>query len=278
LLFETINETILMKNKSVLLIPHYNNLIGLKKSINSIGANEKIDVLIIDDGSVAEQIPNKESFEYTSGELIVLKSNTNKGIENALNIGIEYIMHKNHYKYIARLDAGDICKDDRFYKQETFLENNKDIYLIGSHVDFIDNTGKYKYTYKVPLHHKKIKRNMFLKNSFIHSSVMYKTDVFNLEYYPVKYKYTEDYALFYRIINNHTTANFDEVLTSTELSKTSISYKKRRIQLINRLRLSLKNISFNPYFFYGTIRILILLIVPNSVNQFFKLKYYNISQ
>lgn len=40
-----------MKNKLVVLIPHYNDPDGLIKSLLSIDEEEKIDLLIIDDGS-----------------------------------------------------------------------------------------------------------------------------------------------------------------------------------------------------------------------------------
>lgn len=267
-----------MKNKIILLIPHYNNLIGLQKSIKSIGKEEKVDILIVDDGSDEKQIPRESNFKYTQGALNIVKYKHNKGIENALNYGIKYLINNNNYKYIARLDAGDTCKEDRFYIQETFLENNEDIFLIGSHVNFLDSDGVYKYTYKVPLNHKHIKRNMFVKNSFIHPSVMYRSSIFNMGYYPIKYKYTEDYALFYRIVNNYKTANIDEVLMFTEISKDSISYKKRKIQLINRFRLTIENTRFNMFFFYGIIRILLLLIIPNFIHQYFKIKYYKINE
>lgn len=35
----------------IVLIPHYNNLIGLKKTIASINEDISIDILVIDDGS-----------------------------------------------------------------------------------------------------------------------------------------------------------------------------------------------------------------------------------
>ena len=38
-------------NKLVLLIPHYDNPKGLLVSLASIGCNENLDVLIVDDGS-----------------------------------------------------------------------------------------------------------------------------------------------------------------------------------------------------------------------------------
>ena len=43
-------------NKTIALIPHYNNFSGLVKTILSIDVDEKVDILIIDDGSSKDQI------------------------------------------------------------------------------------------------------------------------------------------------------------------------------------------------------------------------------
>ena len=44
-------------------------------------------------------------------------------------------------KYIARMDADDIANVDRLKKQYEFMEVNKDIDLIGTSVDFIDENN-----------------------------------------------------------------------------------------------------------------------------------------
>ena len=41
----------LVMSNIIVLIPHYNNLIGLKKTIASINEDISVDILVIDDGS-----------------------------------------------------------------------------------------------------------------------------------------------------------------------------------------------------------------------------------
>ena len=48
----------------------------------------------------------------------------NKGITHALNIALDFAK-KNNYKYIARLDAGDICYKNKFSKQMNLFLHRK---------------------------------------------------------------------------------------------------------------------------------------------------------
>ena len=73
-------------NKLVLLIPHYDNHKGLLVSLASIGCNENLDVLIVDDGSnnKFDEIEVKKAFQAT-GNIFFIYLQQNSGIEIALN-------------------------------------------------------------------------------------------------------------------------------------------------------------------------------------------------
>ena len=45
-----------MKNDVVVLLPNYNDARGLKKSLSKIEADEEVDILVVDDGSVTDVI------------------------------------------------------------------------------------------------------------------------------------------------------------------------------------------------------------------------------
>ena len=82
-----------------------------------------MDIVIIDDGSQQEiNIANLRK-EYKLGRIYYKKQQTNKGIAQALNVGIDFA-RKNEYKYIARLDAGDICCANKYSKQYRYLKKN----------------------------------------------------------------------------------------------------------------------------------------------------------
>jgi glycosyltransferase involved in cell wall biosynthesis len=254
----------------IVLISHYNNPEGLKKSLESI-EKQGVETLVVDDGSSSK--PYDEDLKRDSVKYIF--NNTNLGLENSLNIGLDYILKNTTHKYVARLDCGDIALTNRFALQKEYLEKNPDVHLIGSHVSFIDNSGLYLYTYKVPLEHDDIRKKMFIKNSFIHPAVMFRVDVIRkIGHYPLNFKYAEDYALFFNIVKNYKTANINKVLTVCTLDKNGISNTYRRPQMRSKFRVLKQNKRFSVFYFYGLIRNAILYFIPNSMNLNLKSLYF----
>jgi glycosyltransferase involved in cell wall biosynthesis len=255
-----------MNSDIVVLIPHFNNLAGLRKSLDSIIFPAKVDVLIVDDGS--KEKPNTAAFNEIFADKLNLHFIFNKqnlGIENTLNKGLSYILKYMSCKYIARLDCGDICDPNRFIKQKHFLDANEEVHLIGSWVEFFyeDET---LYTYKAPSRHKDITNNMFLKCSFIHPSVMFRTKSLSIiGLYPVEYRAAEDYAFFFRFVKKFKTHILPEVLTYCELNPKGISRTKRAVQQKSKIKVIMANRSISPYFFLGLLRNFSMLLLPYSV-------------
>ena len=250
-------------NKVIILIPHYNYLEGMLKSISSIGTNENVDVLIVDDGSVSKIDEDlvKNKFK-ANGVLLVEYLEKNKGIEYALNKGLEIILEKG-YEFTARLDCGDICVDNRFKIQETFLETNNDIILVGSDVNFIDKNGKILYNLKMPKEDAVIKKKMYLNAMHIHPTIMFRNTILKtIGLYPIDFKAAEDFAFFFKIIQKYKVANINNNLVNCELNPQGISAVQRKIQAKNRVKIILKYFYFGFYPIYGLIRSLILYILP----------------
>lgn len=256
----------------ILLLPHYNNLDGLKRSIKSVNFEyELVDLLIIDDGS--NVILDKSELEALyRGKLFVLLNKENRGIEHVLNDGIEFAID-NSYKYIARLDCGDIVLNDRFNKQYKFLERNSDIDIIGSHVECVDTDGNYLYKLRMPLDNQTIKKKMFLNAMLIHPTIFFRTSVVLEEGgYPIEYKSAEDYAFFFKLLKKYNFANLNEYLVQIEINDKGISSVNRKRQVKNRIRLIKENFYFGFYPLYGLIRSYILLYMPQEI--ILKIKQY----
>jgi len=266
-----------MKNKinnSIVLIPHFNNFSGLLKSISSIGINENIDVLIIDDGSNKNTINEakiKDRFKGF-GNIYFKYLLKNRGIEHALNVGLKFII-KNKYKYTARLDCDDICLNRRFYKQKQFLTNNPEIKLIGSNVIFKDTKGNTLYKLNLPEKHNDIKKKMYLNAMIIHPTIMFCTSILNKTgLYPTGFKAAEDYAFLFNVIKYFKVANLNEYLVICEINAKGISILNRRKQVKSRIDIILKNFYFGIYPIFGLLRSLILYITPVSMILFVKKK------
>jgi len=252
------------KAEVVVLIPHYNNLRGLFSSLESITDSEPVDVLIVDDGS--EERPELESLERkfpAVNEFHILYLDDNHGIEYALNEGLEFIRSLGRHKYIARLDSGDISHPERFKKQVSYLEDNSDVYLLGSHVVFVDMNGKDVFRFRPPSRHEGIKRRMYVNNMFNHSSVMFRTEALEkVGLYPTDYPHAEDYAFFFRFVRNYRTANLPEFLLRYEINPRGISLRNRQRQILSRLRVIRDNFDWSYFAFYGMLRNMFLLMLP----------------
>lgn len=258
-----------MKNEVVVLIPHYNDVEGLIKSLNSIAQEEKVDVLIVDDGSSDSNRFSEDEIRNSfkaKGVVIFLYFEENKGITEALNHGLEYIKTKD-YLYIARLDTGDICLGERFKIQSDFLNKNSDIKMVGSHVIVKDTTGKFLFKIDVPTESKNIKKRMFVSSStVIHPSIMFRAEIVKIiGSYPNEYDAAEDYAFYFKVLKEFKISNMNLYLLEKELNPQSISVKKRKVQAFNRVKIILDNFYFGFYPIYGLTRNGILCLMPNGL-------------
>lgn len=261
-----------MHKEIIIIIPHYNNPKGLYKSVASIKEEIKMDIVIIDDGSQQEiNIANLRK-EYKLGRIYYKKQQTNKGIAQALNVGIDFA-RKNEYKYIARLDAGDFCCANKYNKQYRYLEKHSDIKLLGTWVRVVDSKGAELFNLKHPVGYKQIKRAMCLNSAFVHPSVMFSSEILKvIKGYPLNYFAAEDYAFFFDVINKFKAENYPEILMDYSVDKNSISSKHRKQQVKNRIKIMIKNFYFGFYPIYGILRSLILLLFSRQATNFIKTK------
>ena len=258
-----------------LLIPHYNNITGLKRSLASVQETIPVDAVVVDDGS--DHPPSQEDLQqvFKGGEVKLIALEDNKGIEHALNSGLDYIVQRG-YRYVARLDCGDLNVENRLGIQKAYLEDHPKVRLLGSHVEFLAVSGKKAFTYKVPEKHEDIKRKMHLKVMFIHPSVMFHTDVVkNLGHYPLDYPAAEDYAYFFSILERYKTANVPEVLVRCEWSSIGISAQKRKRQLQSKMQILKKHFYFGWYPIAGLVITYVQMILPASWVDYLKTKLFN---
>lgn len=258
----------------IVLIPHFNNFIGLTNSIKSMNSEfEFIDILVIDDGS--KEALNEFYLQSIFGvKITVLNNKVNRGIEHVLNDGLTYAIQHN-YKYIGRLDCGDLCKKDRFRIQYDFLEKHTDIGIVGSHVKCVDQEGTFLYNLKMPLSDSVIRKKMFLNAMLIHPTLLFRSDIVRkIGFYPTEYKNAEDYAFFFKILPHFKFANIDKELVQIELNTKGISATGREKQIKSRISLIKENFYFGFYPIYGLFRSLILLYTPQAWVALIKSKIF----
>lgn len=262
-------------NKIIVLIPHYNNPAGLLNAVASIGEQEQVDVLVVDDGSKSlfAEADIKKAFR-ANGEVYYQYLEQNQGIETALNTGLSFSKEKG-YAYVARLDCDDLCHKERFKMQAALLEANPDIYLVGSYVEAISPQGNYLYTIKPPTTHEDIKNKMYFNSMFIHPTVLFRTKAIDtLGYYPTTYEAAEDYAYFFRFVQKFKTAIIPECLVKIQIDNTGISAKKRAQQVKSRMRIIRENFYFGYFPLAGLLRNYIILKTPRALLTRLKVLFF----
>lgn len=229
--------------RTVVLIPYFNDSVGLTESLASFGAAEVCDVLVVDDGSEddpADEVTASGAFA-AQGSVRVLRLPRNEGIECALNTGLNVIAGQD-YEFIARLDCGDRNIPDRIARQEAFLDAHPDVLLLGGAAEFVDPATGQGFVLRHPVDHDEIVATMRRNSAFVHPSVMFRKSALELVgRYPTDTPAAEDYAFFWRFLRAGRVANLSEVLVTYELNPSGISLSRRRRQLDSRLAVQRAN-------------------------------------
>lgn len=213
--------------KISVIIPIYNAEHHLYQAIKSVldQSFEDFEILAINDGSTDTSLNILYSFK--DKRLKIINNSNNRGIIYSLNRGIELAKGK----YIARMDADDIAKPDRFGLQVDFLENNPNVALVGGCAELIDQDGHIFDGLTVPLSHDEIFQNIFSSNCFIHPSVMLHTSsVRDLGGYNSTAIHAEDYDLWLRIIKKYQVSNLKDSLIQYRIHPSQVSQKKIKQQ------------------------------------------------
>ncbi|HEV8505107.1 MAG TPA: glycosyltransferase [Chitinophagaceae bacterium] len=251
-----------------LLIPCYNNFDGLLLSLQSVVYYpDRFMVLVVDDGSnVPVTSASIELGIKIDFPLFVLRNEMNQGITAALNNGLKWIEEQNAAIYIARLDCGDLCAPDRFYKQMDFMRDHTDVGLLGSWCVFEDKAKSFSYQYKTPTGHSQIEKAMHFRNVFIHPTVIFETGLLKkVGYYPSNFIHAEDYAFFYQLIEITHSHILDKFLVTCEINDRGISLRNRQEQLVSRGKIIMKY-GTNPFLkIVGALRIYALRLLPKRL-------------
>jgi glycosyltransferase involved in cell wall biosynthesis len=200
--------------KVSVIIPYYNSEMTIIRAVDSVTNQTYKDfgIILIDDGSTDEShrlidnyINNHAKFKF------VHIYEENSGPSRARNIGV--IRAKG--EYIAFLDSDDSWHKNKLEIQMKFLENNKDIAILGcDHNILIDNLSikKSKDTETF------IKVNFYkrlFRNYFSTPSVVIKKEVFDeLGGFNESQSYAEDTLLFIRVFRKYNGGKIEKPLVN----------------------------------------------------------------
>ncbi len=121
----------------------------------------------------------------------------------------------------------------RLGTQVAFLERpeNASIAIVGSDHYIITESGKLSGLKQYPVASPDIRALILFQNPFSHPSVMMRSEVLKRFGYSSKYRFAEDYTLWFRILERYEMANIPEPLTYYRLHTDNSSRRHNKEQL-----------------------------------------------
>jgi len=184
------------------------------------------EIILVEDGPLTSELNQLiEQYKLNYPEVMtVIPLKENKGLWNALNIGIE----KSRNELIARMDTDDISLSNRCEKQLVAFKENPNLSIIGSATaefyDSPDNIVSYR---QVPENNKEIVKFSKTRNPFNHPTVMYKKSKVLAAGGYKNNPGSEDYLLFGTMLSlGFEAANFSEALLLYRANEDNFARRK----------------------------------------------------
>ncbi len=187
-----------METKSVTIaIPFYNAEKYLNLAIESV-INQTFknwNLILIDDGSNDTSLSIATRYAESDGRIRVISDGLNKNLGGRLN----EIPYMTDSEFLVRMDADDIMHPYKIQRQiDTFIKF-PDIDVLGTNAYAID-----KDNFVIGIRFAQSKGELLRKvNSFIHPTIMAKTEWFKANPYDVKAERVEDLELWCRTFESY---------------------------------------------------------------------------
>jgi hypothetical protein len=210
------------------LMPVYDAGRFLAPALDSILAQTFADfeLIAIDDGSRDGSSEVLAQFAARDDRIRVF-AQENQGIVATLNRALSLA----RAPLVARMDADDLSRPDRFAKQIGYLQDHPEVAAVSGATDYIDREGGYLYTSAFPTSPAAIVTELAHRSCVLHAAVMARTEVLrSLCGYRKSVQYAEDYDLFLRISEIAQIANLPDVLYAVRLHPVTISVRNTAAQ------------------------------------------------
>jgi glycosyltransferase involved in cell wall biosynthesis len=178
-------------------LPVYDSETWLEASIASVLGQtlRDLELILIDDGSTDGSARIIERLARCDGRVRVERHATNLGLIPSLNHGLEAAGGR----FVARMDADDVCRPDRLARQVEFLEAHPEIFLVGTDAVLIDARGReFDRTWRATAPDR-IAALLPRRNEITHPTIVFRRDP-SLRYRE-KMLFTEDYDLYLRLLS-----------------------------------------------------------------------------
>jgi glycosyltransferase involved in cell wall biosynthesis len=211
------------------LIPVHGTCPYIDVALESIFADAEgliVEILIVLDRP--SDVTRKLLERYRSEHPIRILESTEPGIVAALNFGLESASHE----YIARLDADDVMVRGRLSAQQDYLDCNREVAVIGSQIELINEIGETIGLGNYPLLKEEVHERLPFACCMAHPAVMFRRSIVKqVGGYRKFYEFAEDYDLWLRIMEISFLANLKEPYTKYRIHSGQTSERKKLIQI-----------------------------------------------
>ncbi|WP_171022195.1 glycosyltransferase family 2 protein [Thalassotalea litorea] len=225
------NEALTETPTVSVIMPVFNGGQYLHDAITSIlnQTFEDYELLIVNDGSTDNSMDILNEFAEQDSRIRIF-SRSNHGLIKTLNFALNHARGE----LIARMDADDISSPTRLAEQVQFFAMHRDIAIVGTGYEYIDNTGNKLGRRQIQTEHENIVASFFFGNPIAHPSVMLHRDRLPMNWqYDCDYEGAEDLALWLVLSHAVKFANLPEPLLQYRISGQSQSDTKQDIQWAN---------------------------------------------
>lgn len=231
-------------------MPVYNAVPFLRKAIESILSQtyEHFELIIINDASTdkSASIINEYKEKYPHKiKVISLTKNLNRGGDMCANLGIK----KARGKYIARMDADDISHKERLSKQVAFLQNNKNVFLVGSNAYVINKKGRIIGKKNEPLTPYYIYKSYFTFHPLIHPVCTFRRIINGKPFsYKLEYGANNDYLTFFTLLcKGYIFVNLEDKLLYYRIHGNNDTFKNVKKKFLNTMKIRIQMVLHYGY-------------------------------
>lgn len=210
-----------MKPLVSVILPVHNGGDYIGAAIESILSQTygNFELIIINDASTDDTATIVQDYASRDTRIRYVENERNLRVVQTLNKGITLAGGD----YIARMDADDIAKPDRFETQIAFLEDNPEIGIVDVLMEYIDENGNSLNRFNARVFEPgDIRKSLAKTNVLGHSSIMGRSNLFKRFLYDQVFY--EDYELWLRMTESGIRiAKIDQPLLQYRIHSQSIT-------------------------------------------------------
>jgi glycosyltransferase involved in cell wall biosynthesis len=186
------------------------------------------EFIVIDDGSTDSTSLILAEYQSRDARIHVKRLDQNQGLTICLNMGIQLARGK----YVARMDADDVCLPHRFEEQVKYLDKHPEIVVLGTAFTFIDEAGNHQRDYVFSDNPDVLKWNLLFFNPISHPTAMFRLPAIkSLDGYDPKIIRAQDYDLWWRVSLIGKLGNLKDAHLLLRLHEKRVTNKHKNQQL-----------------------------------------------